>query len=134
MKVITTRNSRVATLSFRPCLDLLVRRQPGKNFRRDVVQPVAWDHRVCRAVAPWEPGPVAAEAHEGDLEGLVCGDGLGGRGGEREAVGAEEVAEVLDIEQALDVVQRGGVRGRVAYQAVAGGARGVACELGCCRR
>lgn len=139
MKVIIIRNLRVATiflatLSSHPCLDLLVCHQPGKNFCRDVVQPVAWDHRVCRAVVPGEPGPVAAEAHEGDLKGLICGDGVGGRGGGREAVGAEEVAEVLDIEQALDVAQRGGVRGHVAYQAVAGGARGVACELGCCRR
>lgn len=99
-----------------------------------MVQPVAGDNLVPRAAAPGEPGTVAAEAREGDSEGPVGGDGVSGRGGEREAVDAEEAAEVLDAEEGLDVAERGGVWGHVAHQAVAGGACGVACELGFCWR
>lgn len=67
------------------------------------------------------PGGGAAGAGEGDAEGGVGVEEVGGWGGEREVVRAEEGREGGDVEEGLEGGEGGGVGGEVARQGLAFG-------------
>uniref|UniRef100_A0A2P2PKR6 Uncharacterized protein n=1 Tax=Rhizophora mucronata TaxID=61149 RepID=A0A2P2PKR6_RHIMU len=88
--------------------DLLVRRQAREHLCRDVVERVLLLDGVD-GLSVGDAGAVAAEAREGDPDGLIGGHRLVGGGREWKVIGAEDGAEVPDGEEGLYVGERGGV-------------------------
>lgn len=78
-----------------------------------------------------DAGAVGAAAGEGDEDGLVGEDLVGGRGGRGEVVGAEEGGKGLDLEEGLERAEGGDVGRDVTCKGLArGGRSGVAGEGG----
>ena len=112
-------------------LDLLVLHHTREHAPRNRVEAVTGFDLVQRHVVR-EPRVVAAPAGERHLHGHVGGHFVTARRVAREGVGvdADDVGEVLHVEQLLDVAQGGAVLAHVVDEGVTRGVLGAALELG----